>query len=61
MNLGLAEIPAGSRITQTDLAGSKKLRTVSMEAKFDCQSRQETKIGGLVFSLVYRQVHCLGA
>ena len=52
MNLLVAQIPAGSRITQTDLAGSKRLLTVSMEAKFDCQSRQETKIGGLVFSLV---------
>ena len=55
-------VSAGSRITwtvsegsyfpsTTVSAGSKRLWTVSAEAKYDGQSLQEAKIGGLVYTL----------
>ena len=55
-------LSAGSSITRTDSAGSllscttvstgsERLRTVSVEAKYDSLSRQEAKIGGLVYTL----------
>ena len=55
-------LPAGSMITWTDSAGShlscttvsarwKRSQTVSVEAKYDGQSRQKVKIGGLVYNL----------
>ena len=34
-------------------AGNKRLRTVLAEAKYDRQSQQETKTGGLVYTLCY--------
>ena len=55
----------GSRITRTVSAethfswtvvsaGSKSSRTVSAEARYDGQSLQEVKIGGLVYTLCNR-------
>ena len=34
-------------------AGSKRSRTVSVEANYDGQSRQEAKISGLVYTLCF--------
>ena len=43
---------AGSYLPGTTVsAGSKRSRTVSAEAKYDGQSLQEAKIGGLVYTL----------
>ena len=55
-------VSAGSNITQTVsagsnfsrtvvLEGSKRSRTVLADAKYDGQSQQEAKIGGVLFTL----------
>ena len=45
-------VSAGSYLPSTTVwAGSKRSRTISVEAKYDGQSLQEAKIGGLVCTL----------
>ena len=45
-------VSAGSHFSQiVVLNGSKDSRTVSVEARYDGQSLQEAKIGGLVYTL----------
>ena len=44
-------VPIFKIITVIVLNGSKDSRTVSVEARYDGQSLQEAKIGGLVYTL----------
>ena len=47
-----AKVSPGNQVSQTAVsAGGKTSRTVSAAAKYDGQSRQGAKIGGLVYTL----------